>query len=63
MSFTVLTTLLLNATYGIPNNTKVPTATVPGPATVEVRAVLCNGLASPSLAAFLAMLGKQRFNS
>ena len=62
MSFAVLT-MLLNTTSGIPNDIKVPTATGPDRATVEVQAVLCSALASSLLAAFLAMLGKQWLNS
>ncbi|KAF9782673.1 hypothetical protein BJ322DRAFT_1008733, partial [Thelephora terrestris] len=58
MSFTVLT-MLLNATSGVPNDTKLPTATAPDQSSVEVQAVLCSALASSLLAAFLAMLGKQ----
>jgi hypothetical protein len=55
--------MLLNATSGIPNDTKVSTATVPDQSAVEVQAVLCSALASSLLAAFLAMLGKQWLNS
>jgi hypothetical protein len=56
-------TILLNVTSGIPNDTKVPTATVPDRVSAEVQAVLCSALASSLLAAFLAMLGKQWLNS
>jgi len=61
MSFVVLT-MVLNATSGIPNDIKVPTATGPGQAAIEVQATLCCSLASALFAAFLAMLGKQWLN-
>ena len=61
MNFVVLT-MLLNATSGISNDIKIPQATRPGQATVEVQAILCGSLAGALLAAFLAMLGKQWLN-
>ena len=54
--------MLLNVTSGIPNNIKVPIATEPTRATVEIQATLCSALASALLAAFPAMLGNQWLN-